>query len=1109
MEEVAATQNPKLRLLFVEDDPVDAELALKQLQKGGFEVTADIVETADEFRSKLASSHYDIVLSDLGLPNWSGLEALEILKQTSLDLPFIMVTGTVGEETVAECLKLGATDYVLKDRPTRLPAAIRRALREKALRDERGGAQEQILKLAAIVESSSDAIIGKTLEGVITSWNKGAEKLYGYSAAEVLGQPISILALPDRSKELGQILASIGHGAPIEQFESVRVRKDGSLVDVSLSMFPLTDSRGKVTGVASIARDITERKRAEVSVRESEERFRATFENAGIGIALVDMEGRALKSNLALRHILGYSEEEFSRMVFTEYTHPDDRELDWGLFSELAAGKWEKYEIEKRFLKKGGGVVWGLLTVSLVKGRGGRPVCAVGMVQDITERKLAEETLRKSEERFRQIAETIDEVYWISDPLITKISYISPGYERVWGRTPASLFENPRSILESIHPEDLKGVLRQVEIMMSGKALDYEFRIMRPDGAIRWIWSRGFPVHNEKGEVIHYVGVGQDITERKRAEARLQEYEKAMEGLDEMIIVVDREYRYVIANRAFLNYRGVTREQLVGQLVSVLLGKDLFEGTAKKRMDQCFQGKVVKYEMRNNFPGIGDRDLLVSYFPIEGPAGIDRIAGVLQDITERKRAEAEHLRLMTAIEQAAEAVVVTDAEGGIQYVNPAFSAMTGYSREEALGKNTRILKSGKQDAAFYASLWATILAGQVWRGEMINRRKDGSLYTEKMSITPVRNEQGEMTHIIAMMEDITAGRLMEDQFRQAQKMEAVGRLAAGVAHDFNNLLTIIIGYSDVMLERFISGDPMRAYTTQIKDAGERAVGLTRQLLAFSRQQVLAPQVLDLNAVVFNVEKMLRRLIGEDVKLRTILDPALGRVKADPGLIEQVIMNLAVNARDAMPSGGSITIETSNMELDEAYARTHATVKPGPYVMLAVGDTGVGMTPETKTHIFEPFFTTKEKGKGTGLGLATVYGIVKQSGGSVWVYSEVGQGTIFKVYLPTVSESPAAKEPAKTEPDSVSGSETILVVEDEEGVRSLIRLALESAGYKVLETEGTENALATCASYDGPIHLLLTDVVMPKMSGPLVAEKVTSLRPGIKILYMSGYTDDAV
>jgi signal transduction histidine kinase/CheY-like chemotaxis protein len=420
------------------------------------------------------------------------------------------------------------------------------------------------------------------------------------------------------------------------------------------------------------------------------------------------------------------------------------------------------------------------------------------------------------------------------------------------------------------------------------------------------------------------------------------------------------------------------------------------------------------------------------------------------------------------------------------------------------------LKSGKQDLAFYQQLWTTILKGEIWHGEIINRRKDGRLYTEEVNITPIREARGEITHFIATKQDVTERKSMEEQLHHAAKMEAVGRLAGGVAHDFNNLLTIINGYTELLLETPASEIKPSTFLNEIKNAGERAASLTRQLLAFSRRQVLAPQVLDLNDVVSNVEKMLRRLIGEDVELRTVLDPSLGQVQADPGQIEQVIMNLAVNARDAMPSGGSLTIETSNVQLDQSFARSHVKVKPGPHVMLTVGDTGVGMTAETKAHIFEPFFTTKGKGKGTGLGLATVYGIVEQSGGTIWVYSELGQGTVFKIYLPPVSEIPAAEGHLKTETDTTAlGSETILVVEDEEGVRSLVRLALESGGYKVLETENPESALAKCADYDGPIHLLLTDVVMPQMSGPLVAEKVNSLRPSIKVLYMSGYTDDAV
>lgn len=618
----------------------------------------------------------------------------------------------------------------------------------------------------------------------------------------------------------------------------------------------------------------------------------------------------------------------------------------------------------------------------------GKATAIHGVACDVTEHILADQALRESEERFRRITETITEVFWTADPQITRMLYVSPSYEQVWERSVESLYRNPRSFLETVHAEDLPRLTADMELIRQGKPFDHEHRIRRPDGSTRWIWNRGFPVRDEAGQLAYYVGVAQDITARKEAEA-------------------------------------------------------------------------------------------------------------------------ENARLVTAIEQSAEAVVITNPQGAIEYVNPAFTRITGYSREEALGQNPRVLKSERQDPAFYLELWKTITQGETWRGELVNRRKDGTLYTEQMSITPVRSARGEVTHFIATKRDVTERKSLEEQVRQATKMEAVGRLAGGVAHDFNNLLTIINGYAELLIDTFNADENVSIPLKEIKSAGERAASLTRQLLAFSRRQVLAPQVLNLNAVVSNLEKMLKRLIGEDIKLRTVLDPELGRVKADPGQIEQVIMNLAVNARDAMPHGGNLSIETGNVDLDENYARTHVTVKPGPHVMLAVGDTGLGMTPEVRARIFEPFFTTKEQGQGTGLGLATVYGIVKQSGGSIWVYSEPGQGTVFKIYLPVVGESVSSVQARAEVEDTTMGSETILVVEDEEGVRSMINLALASAGYKVIETLDPERALATCAAYKGSIDLLLTDVVMPRLSGHVVAEKVTSMRPGIKVLYMSGYTDDAV
>ena len=349
----------------------------------------------------------------------------------------------------------------------------------------------------------------------------------------------------------------------------------------------------------------------------------------------------------------------------------------------------------------------------------------------------------------------------------------------------------------------------------------------------------------------------------------------------------------------------------------------------------------------------------------------------------------------------------------------------------------------------------------------------------------------------------------QEQLTQARKMEAVGRLAGGIAHDFNNLLTVLIGRSQLLLRRLGAEDPVRADIELMEHTADRAADLTRQLLAFSRKQVLQPSVLDLNVVVANLAEMLRRLIGEDIALVTALDPALGHVKADPGQIEQIVMNLAANARDAMSKGGRLTLETANAELDAAYARRHVEVRPGPYVMLAVSDTGLGMSPETLTHIFEPFFTTKGPGQGTGLGLATVYGIVKQSDGHIWVYSEPGRGTTFKIYLPRVEEAVDPSVARWRLPEPARGHETILLVEDELAVRDLARDVLRAYGYTVLEAQDGREALLISERYFGPIHLMLTDVVMPEMSGRELASQLAPLRPTMPVIYMSGYTDAAV
>jgi PAS domain S-box-containing protein len=484
--------------------------------------------------------------------------------------------------------------------------------------------------------------------------------------------------------------------------------------------------------------------------------------------------------------------------------------------------------------------------------------------------------------------------------------------------------------------------------------------------------------------------------------------------------------------------------------------------------------------------------------------------GFLSDVTQQKLA-ADRLRLQgAALESAANAIVLTNRDGVVEWVNPAFSKLTGYSFSEAYGERLSLLKSGHHDEAFYEGIWRTILAGEVWHGELVNRRKDGALYTERMTIAPVTDEQGEIGHFIAIKEDITEQKTLQEQFLQAQKVEAVGRLAGGVAHDFNNILTAIGGYAEMMMRRLSTTDPLYRHADQIHKATERASGLTRQLLAFSRKQTLQPRVLDLSNAVTDIEKMLRRLIGEDIELHTIRGAAVGHVKADPAQIEQVILNLALNARDAMPKGGQLIIEVANATLDEDYARLHAGVSPGEYVLLAVTDTGVGMKEEVKEHIFEPFFTTKPQGEGTGLGLATCYGIVKQSGGHINVYTEPGRGTTFKIYLPRVETciDPQPERPKLQE--LPSGQETILVAEDEPGVRKLSVDVLRGLGYHVIEAGNGEEGMRAATEDPGEkIDLLFTDVVMPQMDGKQLADWFETARPVTKVLFTSGYTADAI
>lgn len=606
----------------------------------------------------------------------------------------------------------------------------------------------------------------------------------------------------------------------------------------------------------------------------------------------------------------------------------------------------------------------------------------------ITPRNPPETEREEHEEYFRLVTLHLRDVLWVADGAQTEMKYVSPAYERVWGRTRQSLFENPKSFLDAIDPRDRERVVRAVAQRQQTGHYYEEYRIHRPDGSLRWIWDRGYPVPDARG------------------------------------------------------------------------------------LDNTF-------------------------------------VGICEDITGRKECETDRARLAAIVECSDDAIVSKTPEGIVVSWNHGAERLYGYSAEEMIGRPISVLFAADQYHE-YLGIMAKVSQGErISAYETVRRRKDGTNITVSVDVCPIEVREGEIVGASKIARDITRMKELEEQFRQAQKMEAVGQLAGGVAHDFNNLLTVISCCSETLLLDALPEDPARSLLTEIQKAGERAATLTRQLLAFSRKQVLAPKVLDLNAVVANCGKMLARLVDEDVDLVSVLDPALGRVRTDPGQIDQVLMNLVVNARDAMPQGGKLTIETANIVLDETYCRTHAEVKPGRYVMLAVSDTGCGMDERTRTRIFEPFFTTKDQGKGTGLGLAMVYGFIRQSGGHIYVYSEPGLGTTFKLYLPEVVAAPSSCELPPDIEGMPRGDETILLAEDDGAVRALARRVLRTCGYSVLEAAHGGEAFRLLEKHAGPVHLLVSDVVMPEMGGRELAQRVAALNPGIKVLCLSGYTADAV
>jgi PAS domain S-box-containing protein len=959
--------------------------------------------------------------------------------------------------------------------------------------------------------------------------NRAVESL-GFTREEWLARPDmweSRLHPDDRARVRRETRASLEGAGSMESCYRL-LAKDGSVRWFHDRGEFVPDEQGERVVWQGIMFDITALREAEDALRESEARHRLVFDEAGVGMAVCDLDGRIEQANAALCEFFGYPAWELEGRKYQEVLHPDDHAMDREKSDALEAGTIPSFTLERRYFKKDGTMVWGLLTAALLRGADGTPTRRIAQVQDITERKRAESALQQSEARIRALAETAHEGIWAVDQ-VGVTTYVNArlcemlGYavEEVVGRT---LFDfMPRSTAfeaRTLFARRQRGI-----------AEVHEFAFARRDGSELYALMSMSPLFAPDGEFVGALAMVTDITARRQAEEALRASEA--------------RYRQVVANAPGMVYQFVYRPDGTKGYTFVSEGaRELFgvEPDAALRDPEALLGLVhpdeidemrqraravaevagdFRWEGRVILASGEERFIQVVAHDQRAPDGTLVSDGLVVDVTDRRRAaqrlDESEARFRLVARATNDVVYDWNIPAGEHFW--AETLLTAFGHDQRLFRPTyewwRSLIHPDDVERVHGSLMAVLGgASEAWTEEYRFRRSDGTYARVLDRSFVLRDAAGDAVRLVGSMTDLTEHQFLEEQLRQSQKMEAVGRLAGGVAHDFNNLITIIKASTSFLLADMDAADTRCEDVRQIAAAADRAAGLTRQLLAFSRRQILNPTPVRVNSVVENLRPMLARLIGEHIVVETKLGEGIGSIMADVGQLEQVLINLAVTARDAMPDGGRILIETAQVTLDGRHAANHVAqertvVLPGRYVMLAVGDTGTGMSRDVQARIFEPFYTTKDAGKGTGLGLSTVYGIVKQSGGHVWVYSEPGHGTVFKLYFPQVSGAMATPLGQGVVADSAGGSETILLVEDEDALRGLARRILGRQGYHVLESRNGREALERAAQYDGPIHLVLTDVIMPEMSGRGLVERLRAVRPRAAILYMSGYTDDDV
>ncbi len=951
-------------------------------------------------------------------------------------------------------------------------------------------------------------------DGIVLRANDGYRRLIGKPVSDVEGRPFveayGVRAREEMAAEFTRLFQNRTSVAleerEVELWNGESVWHEQSHVMLECQPLPAR--------VLTIIRDITGRKRLEQALRKMEETQNLLVEASDEGIWAWDLHSNDVFFSPRWKRMLGYEPHELADRhdIWLNLIHPDDREPTFARLRESCDGDHPDFKFEYRMQSREGDYLWILEKGRVIFDAAGVASRMIGSHVDITERKRADAALRESEEKFRQMAENIHAALWISEVGQGPVIYVNPAFEEVFGISRETLYSRPRAWMDLIHFDDHERVAssmaRVIRTRSSGAAAE-EFRISAEGGHDRWISARIFPISDETGRVYRFVVIADDVTDRKRMEEVLRESEERYRLLVQLspdAIFIQSEGKIVFINDAGAALFGAeSLDRLIGTEVVDLMHPD-FKESARDRIHKLryIKGKFPRSEEKYlRLDGTCfDAEVVAAPFLYQDRAAIQVVA---RDITERKRAEEKIREQADFLDKATDAIIVHDLKGQVIYWNRGGEILYGWTQEEALGRDLIELLEPK-DQKRLLEILPKILANGTWSGELKQVTKNGSQRVVQSSCTLLRDPTGAARSVLMINRDVTENKLLEAQLLRSQRLESLGTLAGGIAHDLNNVLTPIM-MSVEMLKGACEDSQSQSILDSVETAAARGAEIIKQLLTFARGLKGEFVLLQPKHLIKEMDPILKGTFPKSIEIGIDLVKDLWTVQADATQLHQVLLNLCVNARDAMPDGGKLSIRARNMVVDEQYARAHIDAKPGRYVLIAVDDSGSGISPENLDKIFDPFFTTKEVGRGTGLGLSTVLTIVKNHGGFLTVVSELGRGSSFSVFIPA-AQGTEVHETLKDETAPRGREETILVVDDEAAVRAVLSRTLETHGYKVLTAKDGAEAVSTYAREIEEISAVITDIMMPVLDGPATIRALRNVNPDVRFLVITGLTTEA-